>query len=183
MDINSLQIETPRLVLRPPCIDDFEPWAAFMADAESARFIGGQQPRNTAWRSFMTGAGAWYLQGFAMFSVLEKRSSRWIGRVGPWMPDGWPGTEIGWGIVRDRCGFGYATEAAAASIDWAFDNLGWHEVIHIIDTANAPSQRVARKLGSVNRGPGQLPAPYEAHAVDIWGQSREQWRRRAPNAL
>ena len=34
-----------------------------------------------------------------MFSVFEKDSGRWIGRLGPWEPHGWPGKEVGWGIV------------------------------------------------------------------------------------
>ena len=91
---------------------------------------------------------------------------------------GLAGTEVGWGIVRDRCGLGYATEAATAAIDWAFDALGWSEVIHVIDVGNAASQAVARKLGSRNRGRGQLPAPYEAVVIDVWGQTRAEWRAR-----
>lgn len=174
-DIRSLRLETPRLVLRPTSLEDFEAWAEFMADRESAQFIGGWQPRNTAWRSFMTNAGAWSLQRFAMFSVIEKSTGRWVGRVGPWMPDGWPGTEIGWGIVRDACGRGYATEAAVAAIDWSLAALGWREVIHVIDHGNVASQAVARKLGSRNRGRGRLPAPYDEAVVDIWGQTADEW--------
>ena len=116
--------------------------------------------------------------GFAMFSVVEKSSGRWVGRLGPWMPDGWPGTEVGWAIVRDCWGKGYATEGAIAATDWAFDNLGWTDVIHSIDPANIASQQVARKLGSRNRGRGSLPAPFQDTVIDIWGQSREEWRAR-----
>ena len=126
----------------------------------------------------MTVAGAWSLQGFAMFSVIENASGRWVGRVGPWRPEGWPGTEVGWGIVRDRLGRGYAGEAAAAAIDWAFDHLGWTEVIHVIHVDNVASRRVAEKLGSARRGPTQLPAPYDGQPLDVWGQSRDEWRSR-----
>ncbi|MGH8259591.1 MAG: GNAT family N-acetyltransferase, partial [Steroidobacteraceae bacterium] len=120
-----------------------------------------------------------------MFAVIERGTQRWIGRVGPWRPEGWPGPEIGWAIVRDCWGRGYATEAAAATIDWAFGTLGWNEVIHTISPENGRSRRVARKLGSVNRGPGRMPPPYENHAVEIWGQDRVQWqqsRRSLPHA-
>jgi RimJ/RimL family protein N-acetyltransferase len=174
----SLEIETARLYLRPPLAEDFEPWAAHVADPAAAEFLGGPQPRAAAWRGFMAMAGAWSLQGFAMFAVIEKSSGRWVGRIGPWQPDGWPGTEVGWSIVSDRWGRGYATEAAAASVDWAFDTLGWDDVIHVIDPRNVASQAVARKLGSRNRGPGRLPAPYESATVDIWGQTRAEWRAR-----
>ena len=37
-----------------------------------------------------------------MFSVIEKDSGRWIGRIGPWQPEGWPGTEVGWSLVTNR---------------------------------------------------------------------------------
>jgi RimJ/RimL family protein N-acetyltransferase len=178
MSLATLELETPRLLLRPTQPQDFEGWAAFMADPESARFVGGVQPRPIAYRGFLSMAGAWAIQGFAMFSVIEKASRRWVGRVGPWCPEGWPGTEVGWGIVRDRWGLGYATEAAAASIDWAFATLSWTDVIHTIDVANAASHAVARKLGSRNRGRGQLPTPYEHLVIDVWGQTRDEWLAR-----
>jgi RimJ/RimL family protein N-acetyltransferase len=124
-------------------------------------------------------AGAWALHGYAMFSVVEKASGDWIGRIGPWVPEGWPGTEVGWGLIPAAQGHGYAVEAATAAIDWAFDHLGWTDVIHCIDPANTPSQAVARKLGSQNRGPGRMPPPFENHPVDIWGQTRDEWRARS----
>jgi len=113
-----------------------------------------------------------------MFSVIEKASGRWVGRLGPWKPEGWPGPEIGWAIARDCWGRGYAPEGAAAATDWAFDNLGWTSVIHSIAPGNAASQAVARKLGSRNLGPGRLPPPFQDSPIDIWGQSREDWRAR-----
>lgn len=171
-------MRTERLILRPQRAEDFEGWAAFMADGEASRFIGGPQARSVAWRGFLQVAGAWTIQGFSMFSVIEASSGRWIGRLGPWYPEGWPGREVGWGIIPDAQGQGYATEGSAAAIDWAFDHLGWDEVIHCIDPANAPSQAVARRLGSVNLGPGRMPAPYDDYPVDIWGQTRADWRAR-----
>ena len=126
----------------------------------------------------MTMAGAWSMTGFGMFSVLETLTGRWIGRVGPWRPEGWPGPEVGWGIIPQAQGQGFAVEAATASIDWAFGHLGWTEVIHCIDPANAPSQGVARRLGSRLRGQGFMPAPFDDHAVEIWGQTRDEWAAR-----
>ena len=175
MSLDTLQLETSRLVLRVPRLDDLEPWAAMMMDAEAAQFIGGVSPRSVTWRGLMSMIGAWHACGFAMFSVCEKGTGRWVGRLGPWMPDGWPGPEVGWAIVRDCWGRGYAPEGAIAATNWAFDNLGWTRVIHSIDPANTASQAVARKLGSRNLGPGKLPAPFETAPIDIWGQSREEW--------
>lgn len=170
-------LETERLILRAPAKEDFEAWADFCADEEAARFIGGRQDRIGAWRIMSVMTGAWTVRGFSMFSVIEKSTGRWVGRLGPWQPEGWPGTEVGWGIVRDAWGKGYATEGAAAAIDWAFDALGWDEVIHTIEPANVNSQKVAQRLGSRILRQAVLPAPMNV-AVDCWGQSRDEWLAR-----
>jgi RimJ/RimL family protein N-acetyltransferase len=180
---DDLRVETPRLMLRPPRVADLDAWSEMMLDEPSARFIGGVMPRSICWRQLMTMIGAWHSQGFAMFSVIEKATGCWIGRVGPWQPEGWPGTEIGWAIVRDCWGRGYAGEAAVAATDWAFDTLGWPGIIHSIAPDNLPSQRVAQKLGSRNLGPGRLPPPLAEDRVDLWGQTREEWRRRRRELL
>lgn len=171
-------LETERLLLRPPLAEDFEGWVRLLADEEAARFIGGVRSREETWRALLVQAGSWSVQGFGMFSVIERATGEWIGRVGPWRPVGWPGPEVAWAIVRDRWGRGLALEAAAAAIDWAFGALGWDEVIHVIAPENERSRRLAARVGSVNRGPGRLPAHLESGPVEIWGQTRAMWRRR-----
>lgn len=171
-------LETERLILRVPREEDLDGWAALMADEESARYIGGVMPRSAAWRVMATMTGSWSLRGFGMFSVFEKRTARWIGRVGPWCPEGWPGTEVGWALVRDAWGQGYAREGARASIDWVFATLGWSEVIHIIAPGNARSQHLARRLGAEFAGPTRMPAPYDSIDVELWRQTREAWTGR-----
>jgi RimJ/RimL family protein N-acetyltransferase len=172
-------IETGRLILRVPKFpEDFEPWCAFMADEEAARYIGKAQKPSQVWRGIATMIGSWHMVGFAMFSVIEKSSGRWVGRVGPWQPGDWPGAEVGWGVVRDVWGKGYALEASIAAMDFAVDELGWTDIVHTINPANVASQKLAARLGSVNRGPGKLPAPFGDEPIDVWGQSAAQWRER-----
>ena len=118
MSLDDLRIETPRLILRVPRAGDLDPWAEMMVDEQVAQFIGGVTARSVSWRALMSLIGAWHAMGFAMFSVIEKNSDRWVGRLGPWMPDGWPGTEVGWAIAREYWGRGYATEGAAAATGW-----------------------------------------------------------------
>jgi len=170
-------LETERLILRPPAAEDFEPFAALMASDETAHFIGGVQPRSVAWRGFAAMVGSWIILGFGMFSVFEKSSGQWVGRLGPIHPDGWPGNEIGWGLAREFWGKGYAVEGSRAAMDWAFTTLGWTDAIHSIHPENVASQGVARRLGSVNRGPVKLPAPFEETPMELWGQTREEWER------
>ena len=180
MSFDDLRIETPRLMLRAPTAADLDPLSEMMADEEVARFIGGVAPRAVVWRSLMAMIGAWHAMGFSMFSVVEKETGRWVGRLGPLKPEGWPGPEVGWAIVRERWGRGYATEGAVVATNWAFDNLGWDRVIHSIHPENVASQVVARKLGSRYLGPGKLPPPHMDSEIDIWGQSRDEWRAHWP---
>lgn len=177
----NLILETPRLILRPPVIGDFDRYADLFCHPTAAQIIGGGVQRGDAWRRFLQMPGAWMLQGFAMFSLIEKESGLWVGQAGPWQPDGWPGTEVGYALHQDAWGKGYATEACAAAMDWAFDTLGWTEVIHCIAPDNTASQAVARRLGSRNSGPGKLPPPLDTHAVDVWRQSRAEWTARRAN--
>lgn len=64
----------------------------------------------------------------------------------------------------------------------AEDFAGWAEVIHPIDPDNDGSKRVASRLGSTLRGAGRLPVPLDKLPVEIWGQTREQWRQRRRSA-
>lgn len=176
--IDAPRLETDRLILRTIDPDrDFEPWAAMMADEETARFIGGVQPRAGAWRQMCSVLGHWQVRGYGFFTVEEKASGAFVGRMGPWFPEGWPAEEVGWTIVRDAWGRGYAGEAAAACLDWVFDALGWQAVVHLIDSENRASQRVAEKLGSRKQGYIDDVPPFGIGA-DIWGQSAADWRAR-----
>ncbi|MGH8499455.1 MAG: GNAT family N-acetyltransferase, partial [Methylococcales bacterium] len=96
--MKSLSIETQRLILRPPTLDDLQEWIRFASHEETMRHLGGVQSASMAWRSLMTMIGSWNAHGYAMFSVIEKSSGKWIGRIGPWQPLDWPGTEVGWGL-------------------------------------------------------------------------------------
>ena len=107
-----------------------------------------------------------------MFAVEEKSSGKFVGRVGPWFPPGWPGFEVGWGIAREFRGKGYALEAARASIDWSFATFELDQIMHCIDCENTASQAVARRLGAEKQGEIDL----FGHAADVWVTSRDKWQ-------
>jgi Acetyltransferase (GNAT) domain len=113
---NGPVIDTERLKLRQWCGADVAPNAAMLSDPGTARFIAadGKPPTSElmGWRNAAVMAGHWALPGAGMFVVEEKSSGKFVGRVGPWFPPGWPGFEVGWGIAREFRGKGYALEAA-----------------------------------------------------------------------
>ncbi|MDX1930211.1 MAG: GNAT family N-acetyltransferase [Pirellulaceae bacterium] len=169
-------IETARLYLRPPVPEDFPGFCEFHRDPITMKHLGGVVADSVTWRIMRTGAGAWALDGFFMFSVLCKQTHEWIGRVGPLYPHHWPDREVGWGLISRFMGKGYALEAAIASMDYAFEQLHWDKVVHSISPENFESQRLAQRLGSVKLGPGALPDPHASVPIELWGQTRQQWR-------
>jgi RimJ/RimL family protein N-acetyltransferase len=152
-------LETERLVLREWRESDMDAWARLQADEEVMRWIGRDgRPlgRIDAWRGMAMFVGHFHLRGYSHWAIEEKATGEFVGRAGPFMPEGWPELEIGWAIDRSRWGRGYATEAARAAAGWVHAELGADHVVHFIAPDNARSIRVAEKLGSQPDGTFKL---------------------------
>jgi len=150
LDLSKIPVlETPRLRLRRPELRDFDAYAALSADPEVMRFIGDGLPqgRRRAWQAFTGMLGHWAVRGYGQFAVESKASGAFLGRVGLYEPDPWPGTELAWALAREHWGQGYAPEAATAIRDWAFGTLGLRRLVSVIIPENRPSIRVAEKIG------------------------------------
>jgi RimJ/RimL family protein N-acetyltransferase len=175
-------VETDRLKLRRWCGADVAPNSAMLSDPGTARFITADGKAVTealvGWRNAAIMSGHWVLHGVGMFVVEEKISCKFVGRVGPWFPPGWPGFEVGWGIAREFRGKGYAVEAAWPAIEWSFATFELdriiHCIIHCIDRENAASQAVARRLGA-EKGP---EFDLLGHVADVWVTRRDAWTAR-----
>lgn len=142
--------ETDRLILRPFTLNDLDGLAAMVANPDVMEFLavdGKPMPRFGAWQSLCATVGHWELRGYGMFAVIERASGEFVGRVGPWLPEDWPGLELGWSLRREFWGKGYATEAAAKCLDHIFGELNQPEVISLIRPGNVRSVRVAERLG------------------------------------
>ncbi len=168
-------LETNRLILREIDIErDIEAWAEMMADTETVRFLGGEtMNRAQTWRTMAMMIGHQAVRGFGFYSVIEKSSGDWVGRVGPWFPEGWIAPEVGWTIHPRYTRKGYAKEAGAACVDYVFNTLGWGEVIHVIADGNIGSIKTAEAIGSKYlRSIDGIPAVTDM-LCHIYGQSRE----------
>lgn len=141
-------IETERLRLREWRDEDLAPFAAFCADADTVRFLGGPGDAADAWRRMAIQAGHWALRGYGAWALEEKSSQAWIGYCGLWSPHAWPEREVMWGLAPTARGRGYATEAARRARAFAYGQLGWTTLISCIAPENAASQRVAQRLGA-----------------------------------
>jgi RimJ/RimL family protein N-acetyltransferase len=158
-----MRLETERLLLRKPKIEDLDGYAELCGDADVVRYLSGTTlPRDEVPRAIERMLGQWERHGVGLFSVLRKEDDQFVGRVGYllWDPERWVNAmheqldgelelelEIGWTTVRSLWGNGYATEAALACRDHAFGELGRERVISLIAPENTASIRVAEKIG------------------------------------
>ena len=171
-------IETERLLLRGWRTEDFAPYAAMLADPDIARFItrrGLPCDEAQTWSEMAFLVGHWQMLGYGMFVVEERATGRFLGRIGPLAPVGWPGFEMAWGLAPDARGRGIATEAAAPAIDWSFRSFPLERIVSIIHPDNRPSQRVAERLGE--RRTAEQFTPFR-DPCDIWEMDREEWLAR-----
>lgn len=175
----TIRIETDRLILRPMDSEDLESHLEMMADPKVAAFLtpdGKPRSRAEEWRAAACYIGHWAIRGYGFFSVEDKATGQWLGRVGPWMPEGWPGLECGWAIVSARWGNGFAPEAAVAAVNWTFDQFpDLPRIISVIDSINANSQAVARKIGEERSGE---IFEFWGHRLEVWAADREAWLAR-----
>lgn len=168
-------LETARLLLRGWRAEDVAPYAAMLADADTARFIrrsGRPASAAEAWGEAAFFIGHWQLLGFGMFVVEERGSGAFLGRVGPIRPPGWPGIEIAWALMAGARGNGFAVEAARAAIAWTFEQLQPPRIVSVIDPRNLPSRRVAERLGQERTG--ESFAPF-GQRCDLWALTAEGW--------
>lgn len=145
-------LETARLRLRMFEESDLDAYARMCADPEVMHHLGGfSLTRAETWRQIATYLGHWQLRGYGLWATELKESRTFVGRVGLWNPEGWPGLEVGWAIDRPFWGNGYATEAGAMAVRHAFEALDVPRLISVIHPDNPASIRVAEKLGATRR--------------------------------
>lgn len=174
------RLETDRLILRAFREEDLDGWAAIMGDGDVMTFLGGKAlGRADAWRQMATTLGHWALRGYGMWAVERKADGAVMGRVGLLNPEGWTGLEVGWTFGKAFWGQGYATEAGAAAMRYAFLTQPVDHIVSNIDAKNIPSQKVALRLGESKGPSAQLCVGGEVFTVDVWRISRQEWQRRA----
>jgi RimJ/RimL family protein N-acetyltransferase len=148
--MSDLQLETPRLCLRLMRSSDLDELLKIFGDPKVMAAFGAA-PFN---RQQMEGWMGRNLQhqkdhGYGLFSVILKTEGLLIGDCGleHMVVDEQQVTELGYDFRSDYWNQGFATEAAAAVRDYAFDVLDLPSLISLIRVGNGASRRVAEKIG------------------------------------
>jgi [ribosomal protein S5]-alanine N-acetyltransferase len=185
-NMGDLIIDTPRLALRTMRETDLDALLMIFADPKvmaafnTAPFdreqMGYWLRRNLAHQSE---------HGFGLFSVILKSDGILIGDCGleRMQVDGRPSTELGYDFRSDCWNQGFATEAASAVRDFAFDTLRLPGLVSLIRVGNAASKRVSEKIGMrLDREIDRDGIPYWIYAMERVGRpnnSMEPTRLRA----
>jgi len=168
---------TRRLTIRPLTAADGADVYAVFATPEVMRYWNSAPPRDLA------EAGEWaaYLEdmqrrlGYAQWRVSGRAGDRLVGIAGLQPLDGGPEVEITYALAPSGWGAGYATEAGAAALEFAFSEAGLERVVGIAKLAKAASVRVLEKLGLRSLGEaaywGKTWAKYMVTAAD-WRAER-----------
>ena len=108
------EIETERLRLRLPRMDDLPAHAEFRA-SERSKGVGGPFDHASSFHHLSGIIGQWQLRGYGRWIVADRNTDEPFGIVGIYHPADWPEPEIGWSIYANAEGSGIAREAALAT--------------------------------------------------------------------
>lgn len=156
-------LETARLRLRPPQLNDFPVLIEIeesLADTDLR-----SDTREEAWFNFMQMSATWLLRGHGWWTV-EDRSGQSCGFVGLGFEPGDREPELGYLLTADARGKGYATEAAMAARDHARHHLQLPSLVSYISPKNAASRNVAQKLGAARDS--KTEAELGPDSAEVW---------------
>jgi RimJ/RimL family protein N-acetyltransferase len=141
-------LETARLRLRPLTTSeaDVAAWVELHADPRVSEFVGSYT-RERAVERLRVIERQWAERGHGLFAVESLADGRFLGRSGLQYWEQWDEVEAGWTYRSDVHGRGYATEAAAAFLEWGWRTLDMAAVTAMIEPRNVASARVAERLG------------------------------------
>ena len=164
-------IETARLILRDWRDDDVEPWVALNADPRVAEYLGRSFTPEFSEAAAIRIRAALRANGYGWWAVEIRGGAPFAGVIClqdvPFDAPFTPAREIGWRLSHEHWGKGYATEGARAALDFAFERLGWNEVVAFTAASNVRSQRVMERLG-MTHDPGddfEHPRLAEGHPL------------------
>ncbi len=153
-------IETDRLVLRAPCIEDW-PVLEPIWTTGRGRYIGGPMSAGDAWLDFNQLTAGWLPRGYGALTITLRSDQAVLGLVLLEHEFGDPEPELGWLLCEAAEGQGFALEAARALLPMAREVLGPGNFVSYIHRDNIRSIRLAEKLGAV-RDAGGHPSFAEA---------------------
>lgn len=156
-------LQTERLTLRAPVLEDFATYADILM-SDRAAYMDGPFDRETAWLDFTSSVSNWLLRGHGPWTVTRSADATILGFVTVQMEWGDHEPELGFFFTAEAEGHGYAFEAARAARAHALNTLRLPKLVSYVDPANTRSRALAEKLGA--KPDAAAAAKFEDHATD-----------------
>jgi len=170
------RIQTERLITRFLQPEDYKIWIPFLADKECTQFIpyyGVDDSEERAKHLIDKQLGRYRENKYGLQLLIDKSNNEPVGMCGLLLQDveGKPELEVGYHLLKEHWGKGYATEAAQAFKDFGFDHQQADSIVSMIDVGNTKSQQVALRNG-------MFPEPvfrWQGFEINIYRIIKEDW--------
>jgi len=144
-------IETDRLILRPWCKEDHDPFAELNADPRVMEYFPSILSRQESDKLAKKISSKINEQGWGLWAVSVPGVADFIGFIGLSVPSFdahfTPAVEVGWRLAHEYWGRGYATEGAKAVIKYGFEKLSLEEIVSFTAEQNHRSTSVMKRIG------------------------------------
>lgn len=141
-------LETERLRLIPPSSDSFQIYRQFYTDSLASRHYGGPISSSQAYERLVADVRSWHQLGFGVWVIQLKADESLLGTCGYWKGVGWP-AELTWWLLTEARGRGFAQEASAAALLYAYTTLNWDTVETYMNDDNVAARNLVESLGGV----------------------------------
>lgn len=181
-----VELRTPRVLLRQWKDSDLDAWATMNADPQVRRYFPAVLNRAEALGEADRIRSSIAQRGWGMWALEVPGVHPFAGFVGlnipayetPWMP----AVEIGWRLAPSTWHQGYATESAAAVLNFAFTQLQLPQVVAMSVPTNGPSHQVMERIGMVRDLAADFDHPRVLDASPLKRHilhriTPEQWRK------
>jgi ribosomal-protein-alanine N-acetyltransferase len=177
-------IETERLLLRPWRNADLDAFAEMNADLRVMEHFRSTSSREQSEAAMSHIRGHFDRHGYGFWAVEVKGGDPFIGFVGlgavSFDAHFTPAVEIGWRLAHASWGKGYASEAARASLRFAFVEAGLDEVVSFTVPANHRSISVMERIGMHRAGADDfdhpcIPAGHPLRRHLLYRLRRSEW--------
>jgi ribosomal-protein-alanine N-acetyltransferase len=180
-------VRTERLILRRWREEDREPFAALNADPLVMEFFPEPLSRAASDELVDRIEADFVRLGFGLWAVEIAGVAEFVGFVGLSEPTFTahftPAVEVGWRLARAFWGYGYASEAAAASVAFGFGSARLDEIVSFCVPENRRSRRVMERLGMTNDAADdfdhpRVPIGHRCRRHVLYRLERAEWAER-----
>jgi RimJ/RimL family protein N-acetyltransferase len=173
--LSDFPLYTKRLVIRPLRVADAEPAYKFMdLDKDVSRFINRAASLKQKMERFEKLVHGYRFENYGYFAIAPLKSEEQIiGWVGLTPLEGHSYTQLLYGLAKNCWRQGYASEAAAAMVHYAFRRMRLEELVAVVNPENGASRKVIEKIGMTFREHIEWP---RQGTVELFGMKREDYK-------